>query len=211
MPMDSGRYADVLINIAAAVLIFFLPGGYTIPLFVGLILSHVFIICFDHFRVLRCVPSFCFSSSVVDDYAQLLLILPCSLMLAAFVQKVNCSTESFCLQDSALGLALILSFAAHGTLHWCMLKFLVPKFGDIKEHVPTKLTYQEVAAKIAPSWFNLNPAYCLRSKYFYKHEKPCTFFIQGREHVLRKSDQAMSFFEDPRPVAKEDYTKWKPA
>eukprot|EP00439_Symbiodinium_sp_Y106_P056324 s308_g7.t2 len=203
VPMDSGRYADVLINIAAAVLIFFLPGGYTIPLFVGLILSHVFIICFDHFRVLRCVPSFCFSSSVVDDYAQLLLILPCSLMLAAFVQKVNCSTESFCLQDSALGLALILSFAAHGTLHWCMLKFLVPKFGDIKEHVPTKLTYQEVAAKIAPSWFNLNPAYCLRSKYFYKHEKPCTFFIQGREHVLRKSDQAMSFFEDPRPAQQQ--------
>ncbi|CAE7944032.1 casB [Symbiodinium sp. KB8] len=203
VPMDSGRYADVLINIAAAILIFFLPGGYTITLFVGLILSHVFIICFDHFRVLRCVPSFCFSSSVVDDYAQLLLILPCSLMLAAFVQKVNCSTESFCLQDSALGLTLMLSFAAHGTLHWCMLKFLVPKFGDVKEHVPTKLTYQEVASKIAPSWFNLNPAYCLRSKYFYKHEKPCTFFIQGREHVLRKSDQAMSFFEDQRPAQQQ--------
>ncbi|CAE7407419.1 MCA1, partial [Symbiodinium sp. CCMP2456] len=203
VPMDSGRYADVLINIAAAILIFFLPGGYTITLFVGLILSHVFIICFDHFRVLRCVPSFCFSSSVVDDYAQLLLIIPCSLMLAAFVQKVNCSTDSFCLQDYALGLTLLLSFAAHGTLHWCMLKFLVPKFGDVQEHVPTKLTYQEVAGKIAPSWFNLNPAYCLRSKYFYKHEKPCTFFIQGREHVLRKSDQAMSFFEDQRPAQQQ--------
>lgn len=40
VPMDAGRYADVLINIAAAVLIFFLPGGHTLSLFVTLILSH---------------------------------------------------------------------------------------------------------------------------------------------------------------------------
>ena len=155
-------------------------------------------------------------------------------------------------QDSALGLALILSFAAHGTLHWCsesnaevqwslafrllslrcMLKSLTCKntlrslvctrhracckvpCAQIwryqgacanEAHVPRGAqfysmatccqacvaarsdTLSQVAAKIAPSWFNLNPAYCLRSKYFYKHEKPCTFFIQGREHVLRKS------------------------
>ena len=98
MPMDSGRYADVLINIAAAVLIFFLPGGYTISLLVLLVLSHTqlgltrpnhrsrlseplvpvhgikapipvllsFVLCFDHFRVLRCVPSFCFSSGLAN-------------------------------------------------------------------------------------------------------------------------------------------------
>jgi hypothetical protein len=41
VPMDSGRYADVLINITAAVLIFFLPGGYTLPLFIALALSHL--------------------------------------------------------------------------------------------------------------------------------------------------------------------------
>ena len=41
VPMDSGRYADVLVNITAAVLIFFLPGGYTLPLFIALALSRV--------------------------------------------------------------------------------------------------------------------------------------------------------------------------
>lgn len=43
VPMDSGRYADVLINITAAVLIFYLPGGYTLPLLIALVLSHVYL------------------------------------------------------------------------------------------------------------------------------------------------------------------------
>ncbi|CAJ1446037.1 unnamed protein product [Effrenium voratum] len=91
VPMDAGRYADVLINIAAAVLIFFLPGGHTLSLFVTLILSHSFILCFDHFRVLRCVPSFCFCSSVTDEYAQMLSIIPCSLILVAPRQNLTAS------------------------------------------------------------------------------------------------------------------------
>jgi len=210
VPMDAGRYADVLINIVAAVLIFFLPGGYTMPLLSALILSNLFIVFFDHFRVLRCVPSFCFCSSVVDDYAQKLLILPCSLMLSAFILKYNCTSDSFCVQDSELGFAMLAGFIFHAMLHWWALKSLVPRYGDVKEHVPTKMTYQEVAAAIAPSWFNLNPAYCLRSKYFYKHEKPCTYLIQGREQVLRKSAEAMAFFEDQRRVAKEEYKHWRP-
>ncbi|CAK9080637.1 Metacaspase-1 (PfMCA1) [Cleaved into: Large subunit p20, partial [Durusdinium trenchii] len=118
VPMDSGRYADVLINITAAVLIFFLPGGYTLPLFIALALSRVFIIRFDHYRVLRCVPSFCFCSSVVDDYGQMLLILPCALTLAAFVLKANCTvSSSFCVQDTSLGLSMLLAFTLHVAVH----------------------------------------------------------------------------------------------
>ena len=93
--------------------------------------------------------------------------------------------------------------------HHRFLRTLVPKFGDVKEHVPTKLTYDQVpwllfqldmliftcfrasalqvAAQSSPSWFNMNPAHCLRSKYFHKHEPPCYYLIQGREHVLRKN------------------------
>lgn len=210
VPMDPGRYADVLINITAGVLIFFLPGGYTLPLLVALILSHVFIILFDHFRVLRCVPSFCFSSSVVDDYAQKLLILPCALIMAAFILKSNCTlTSTFCVQDSSLGLSMLMGGALHVGLHWWALQVIVPKFGNVKEHVPTKFTYEQVASLAAPSWFNLNPAYCLRSKYFYKHETPCYYLVQGREHVLRKNDKAMSFFEDQRRVVKETYGRFQ--
>lgn len=206
VPMDSGRYADVLINITAAVLIFFLPGGYTLPLFIALALSHLFIICFDHYRVLRCVPSFCFCSSVVDDYGQMLLILPCALTLAAFVLKANCTvSSSFCVQDTSLGLSMLLAFTLHVAVHWFILQTIVPKLGNVKEHEPTKFTYDQVAGSIAPSWFNLNPAHCLRSKYFYKHPAPCTYFMQGKEHLLRKNEKSMSFYEDQRKVVKERY------
>ena len=206
VPMDSGRYADVLINITAAVLIFYLPGGYTLPLLIALVLSHVFILFFDHFRVLRCVPSFCFCSSVVDDYGQMLLMLPCALIAMAFVLKANCTmSSSFCVQDTSWGLSMLLVFVLHVCVHWFALKTVVPKLGNVKEHEPTKFTYEQVAASVAPSWFNLNPAHCLRSKYFYKHSSPCTYFIQGKEQVLRKNDQSMSFYEDQRRVVKEKY------
>lgn len=63
----------------------------------------------------------------------------------------------------------------------------------------------QVASMAAPSWFNLNPGHCLRSKYFYKHPTPCSYFIQGREQLLRKNDKAMSFFEDQRKVQARKY------
>ncbi|CAJ1332725.1 unnamed protein product [Effrenium voratum] len=141
----------------------------------------------------------------------MLSIIPCSLILVALAFKFNCDfSESFCFKDSSLGVVMLLAFFLHASAHWWALKFIVPKFGDVKEHEPTKLHYEEVASSVAPSFFNLNPAFCLRSKYFYKHETPCTLLIQGREHVLKKSEASLCHFDDPRPVEKEEYGRWRP-
>mmetsp|Transcript_29691 Transcript_29691/g.84820 ORF Transcript_29691/g.84820 Transcript_29691/m.84820 type:complete len:533 (+) Transcript_29691:507-2105(+) len=87
VPFDLSRYADINLNIMLAVLIFFFPGGYTLPLFLGLVGSHMFIYCYDHWRILRSSPSCYFSTMQVDWWVQWMLSIPCGLILAALVFK----------------------------------------------------------------------------------------------------------------------------
>eukprot|EP00931_Biecheleriopsis_adriatica_P016003 TRINITY_DN11951_c0_g1_i4.p1 TRINITY_DN11951_c0_g1~~TRINITY_DN11951_c0_g1_i4.p1 ORF type:complete len:1101 (+),score=168.31 TRINITY_DN11951_c0_g1_i4:81-3383(+) len=85
VPMDAGRYADVLLNICVATLVFFMPSGYIAGIFITLVASHIFIFCFDHYRVLRCVPSFTLSSSAIDDFVGYMCMIPCVVILLALV------------------------------------------------------------------------------------------------------------------------------
>eukprot|EP00971_Amphidinium_carterae_P305898 6078997-Amphidinium_carterae.1 len=75
--MDLSRYADLLLNLILMSLAFFLPSGFIFSLLLLLIASHVCIYVFDHWRVLRSVPSCIFTSLKVDRCAQLLLSIPC--------------------------------------------------------------------------------------------------------------------------------------
>eukprot|EP00931_Biecheleriopsis_adriatica_P016001 TRINITY_DN11951_c0_g1_i2.p1 TRINITY_DN11951_c0_g1~~TRINITY_DN11951_c0_g1_i2.p1 ORF type:complete len:104 (+),score=15.97 TRINITY_DN11951_c0_g1_i2:256-567(+) len=101
---------------------------------------------------------------------------------------------------------MVLAAVAHCGLHRLALQKLVPKLAGLHKHQRSVQHYRDVAADVAPSWFNTNPAYCLRSQFFYKHDQPCFYFIPGREHVLRKDTKIGTFFEDDRQVAKE---KWQ--
>merc|ERR1719240_2226548 len=50
-PMDLPRYADVILNLMLAVLMFFFPGGFIHKLFLGFIIAHIWIYAYDHYRV----------------------------------------------------------------------------------------------------------------------------------------------------------------
>merc|ERR1719230_779367 len=78
-PMEMGRYADLLLNVLLGILIFYFPGGFTHSLFFALAASHVFIYSFDHYRVLRVIPSCTFASLDVDWCSQAMLAPCCGL------------------------------------------------------------------------------------------------------------------------------------
>merc|ERR1719174_3246791 len=86
-PMDLSRYADLLLNLMLAVMMFFFPGGYLFTIMAGLIFSHIVIYLYDHYRVLRSIPACDFATSHVDWYAQALLSLPCGLLLSCAAFK----------------------------------------------------------------------------------------------------------------------------
>merc|ERR1719210_876488 len=54
--IDLGRYADILLNMALGIGIFYFPGGYTHTLFLGMAFSHIYTYLLDKYRLLRTVP-----------------------------------------------------------------------------------------------------------------------------------------------------------
>jgi len=193
-PMDLGRYADILVNVFLAVLVFLFPGGYTVLTFGALVLSHAYIYCYDHWRVLRAVPSFCVSSFILSNWSSGLLSVPCGILLATCVFKTNCNPGFPCAEDKALYLRCAAAFVIHIALHLLLLAYVVPVFGNA-HCTASKSTYEECSQKCAQSWFTMNPVHCLRSKYIYEHDPPCDFCTTGKEHLLRRNKAIGQHFE----------------
>lgn len=194
---DLSRYADLMLDVMIAVLIFFFPGGYNIQMFVGLALSHVYIYFFDHYRVLRSIQSCNYADKMVDWWTQWMMCIPCGFMLACVVFKANCQPGYPCVEGNTMVLGCSLAFVGHILLHTLALKFIVPKFGLSGDSDGAESnTYQDCSRRIACSWFTANPVYCLRSQYIYQHSPPCVFCIPGKEHLIETNEDIGLYFND---------------
>jgi hypothetical protein len=199
IPFDMGRYADLLLNVVLAIIIFYFPGGFTLRLFLWLAASHVFIYCFDHWRVLRVIPACNFATIDVDWAAQALLAPCCGIILSCLIFKANCQDYGYCLASWHLPVVCIIAFFLHCIVHLWILVNIVPRFQK-EQAVSTEVkTYEVVAKETACSWFNANPVHCLRSKYVYRHDPPCELWISGKEHMLQPNPAISCYFDDQEP------------
>mmetsp|Transcript_3500 Transcript_3500/g.7649 ORF Transcript_3500/g.7649 Transcript_3500/m.7649 type:complete len:271 (-) Transcript_3500:43-855(-) len=203
--MDLSRYADVLLNLMLVVLVFYFPGGYTIQMFVALAFSHIVIFAYDHYRVLRFIPSCEFASMKVDWWAQWFLCIPCGLLLSCTCMKSNCEPGFHCWSGMELLCKCSAAFVCHVTLHTLVLLFVVPWFG-LREEPPSNESFKKCAQRIACSWFTSNPVHCLRSTYVYHHDPPCDFCVAGKEHLLRVNKAIGCYFSDKAAEA-EDFSE----
>jgi len=202
---DLSRYADLMLDVMIAVLIFFFPGGYNIQMFVGLAASHVYIYFFDHYRVLRSIQSCNYADKMVDWWTQWMMSIPCGFMLACVVFKANCQPGYPCVDGDTMVAGCAVAFFAHIVLHTLALKFVVPMFGLSGESDGADSnTYQDCSRRIACSWFSANPMYCLRSQYVYQHNPPCVYCIPGKEHLIEVNEDIGLYFNDC-PAKEEDY------
>jgi len=201
IPMDMGRYADILLNMVLGILIFYFPGGYTHKLFLGLAGSHVFIYFFDHCRVLRTVPQITIATMDVDWWSQLLLAPVVALVLSCLIFKANCQDYGFCLEGATLIFTCGAAFALHCIVHSILLIYVVPMLGKPapEEDPCAHVTFKDVAEIYPTSWFTSNPVHCLRSQHIFKHNPPCKFVFSGKEHLLKKNEKIGCFFEDTAP------------
>lgn len=204
-PMDMGRYGDILLNLLLVCMIFFFPSGQILPILLTYVVSHAYIYCYDQYRILRCVPAFDYGSEEVDKYAQWMMILPCSTLAACAVFKLNCIEGNFCYEGWALAKLMSMAFFGHALLHFVLLKTIVPIVGALHKHVESEETYEQCAKKEPCGWFNANPIHCLRSKYVHKDEPSCCYYVQGKEHLIRKNAAIGVYFEDRRQSKKEIY------
>merc|ERR1719272_2447040 len=121
---DLGRYADILLNVFLGILIFYFPGGYIHTLFFAMAFSHSFIHCFDHWRVLKVIPSIKIVSTNVDWWAQVMMCGCCGVILSCLVFKANCETYvNYCLQDVALVGTCSFAAIVHFIVHFLLLHY----------------------------------------------------------------------------------------
>jgi len=217
-PFDLSRYADIHLNVILAVLILFFPGGYNLHMFFGLAASHAWIYLYDHYRALRFSPAFVYASMDVDWVAQWMFCLPCAVLLAAFLFKLE-TAQDFALTRAAFGpklgdpdmsstglvLLLCLACLVHVAMHTWALKRLVPLFGIKPDALECPgETYRECAERLACSFITANPVHCLRSRYIHQHDPPTAWCMKGKEHLMKANPTAGQYFQD-RVADPENY------
>jgi hypothetical protein len=204
MPMNLGRYSDLILNMTLAVMVLFLPGGFVMPMFLALVLSHIYIYCMDSWRVLRAVPNFCYARNVCDQFASSWMALSCALTLSAAVFK---GYNVYWPELSGVTLSCVMSWAFFG--HIFLHIFIIRKIYAWKPgHKQSEETYDQVAKTCAQTWFSSNPVHCLRSKYIWGHEPAQVYHMMGKEHLQRENPVIHSHFEDTE-AQKADQPKQK--
>ncbi|CAE7700890.1 unnamed protein product [Symbiodinium sp. CCMP2456] len=193
---DMARYADVVLNMTQATVSLFFSPGYVWPTFIFLFLSHLFVYAWDHYRVLRHVRQFRFSSYRTEKVAQRLLAVPgaslaaCVMFQLYQVQAVRPTTKF------AAVVTLSAPALLHIALYMLVLEYAVPWLGRTA-HVPAMQRYSEVAKIFPGNFFNMNPVHCLRSRYLHNHQPPCIFYQIGKEHLLEPNPKLGLFYSAP--------------
>lgn len=211
--MEMGRYADIILNVLLGNVIFFFPGGYTHTLFFGMAFAHIYIYCFDQYRVLRSVPACTFANNEVDWWSQV-MIIPCvGMVLMCAIFKGNKQGYGYYYEGNSIVPVCCWAFCIHCVVHFLMLVFVVPLFGKkpVENEKLDAMTYREVNQGIAASWFSTNPIHCLRSQKIYKHAPSCTYLFMGKDHVLQVNESIGCYFcDDAGQTPRDDDDKdWK--
>mmetsp|Transcript_71106 Transcript_71106/g.186470 ORF Transcript_71106/g.186470 Transcript_71106/m.186470 type:complete len:953 (-) Transcript_71106:195-3053(-) len=204
IPLDMGRYADLILNVILGILIFYFPGGYTWVLFFGMAGSHAYIYAFDHWKILRNIPTCVIASMDIDWWAQALLIPCMGLMASCLVFKYNCDPLiKNRLEGNVMLLACCGAFVAHCVVQTLVLVYVVPMCGKSApedEEGEEELTFAQLAASKPCSWFTANPVHCLRSKHIYKHSPACQPFHLGKEHHMKVNKAIGCHFQTEKHV-----------
>jgi len=202
---DLGRYADILLNVFLGIIIFYFPGGYIHTLFFAMAFSHSFIYCFDHWRVLKVIPSVKIVSTNVDWWAQVMMCGCCAVILSCLVMKANCETYSgYCIQNWELISACSVAGTCHFIVHLLLLVYLVPKLGKELEDENEGMTFESAAKDEARTWFASNPVHCLRSELIHGDKPHCRLTSWGKEHFLEVNAKIGCHFTDDA-AEEEDY------
>jgi len=223
-PYDLSRYGDILVNVMLCVLALFFTYRDLYLVFIWLLVSLILVYCWDHFRYLRCSQRCYFASPSLDQTKDYLMAFPCAMMAASMVFRAWAASDEGFLEDmhtmwqevvteNQYGMVLtpmatlsrhtivrnlITAFFVHLFAHFLLLSHFVPMIGDIGAEHDEEVLYSETAEHAPSTWFTANPVHCLRSKYFFKHEPPCTPCMVGKEYLMQPNPDIGLYFKPAR-------------
>jgi len=154
--------------------------------FLALIISHLYLYCYDQVKVLRYVVSFEFSSSDVHTLGMKLFSIPLSILAGALVFKANQLTGGQdlgggFLKDNILLMAIVGAMLLHVLLHLGLLHCVASGFSAGVDRSESKATYENTAKLFPATYFSVNPVHCLRSKYGINQKEEEQFYSPFRQ------------------------------
>jgi len=220
VPYDLSRYGDILVNIMLCVLALFFTYRDVYMVFLYMLVSLLVIYAWDHFRYLRCSQRCYFASASLDSTTHYLLAVPCGIMAASMVFRAWAASDEGFLEEfhgtwqetvkqhpyghiavvsrETIFRNLCTAFVVHLLAHFLLLHHLVPRLGEIGEDHDQDVPYDKTAQHTPCNWFTANPVHCMRSKYFFKHEPPCTFSMVGKEYLMQPNPSIGLFYKPAR-------------
>eukprot|EP00416_Gambierdiscus_australes_P015765 CAMPEP_0171077984 /NCGR_PEP_ID=MMETSP0766_2-20121228/14369_1 /TAXON_ID=439317 /ORGANISM="Gambierdiscus australes, Strain CAWD 149" /LENGTH=953 /DNA_ID=CAMNT_0011535079 /DNA_START=67 /DNA_END=2925 /DNA_ORIENTATION=+ len=218
-PFDLARYGDILVNAMLCVSLCAFTYRDLWTIFGCLLVSLVWIYSYDRYRLLRLCTRSSFVSQKLSHLAQWLSALPCAILSATMAFRVHAASVHHAddplvtifgrvedagmsvfgiLNRAAIVCAMLFAAIAHLVFHFAALHWLVPHFSTVECAHDMTVPYGLIASSHPCNWFNANPVFCLRSKYFYKHEQPCVQFKSGKEYLLRANPSlGQHFYREP--------------
>merc|ERR1719215_394605 len=101
---------------------------------------------------------------------------------------------------------MVVAALVHLALHFSALHWLIPYLTkeEESEH-DQRVPYSKTASTMPCNWFNANPIYCLRSRYFYKYDMPVVNFLPGKEYLLKPNPSLGQHYHAEQPE-EEDFS-----
>merc|ERR1712137_905669 len=194
-PMDLSRYADLVVNVILVTLSLVLSTGLILQTLIGFMIGSAFIYFYDHWRVLRNVQSFYFSSGSMDKVAMKVMIIPCALLLVSSLFQA----ERLGYLNISCRTCLLLG-VGHFFIHERVLSTCIKIWRVREDYVENSTPYETCARRQPSNWFNTNPVHCLRSKHLHGDFPACVYCVKGKEFLLQKNEQIGLFFEAENPA-----------
>jgi len=187
--MEQGRFADALFNMVLVCMIPFISPAYLAWTWGAMIISHIYLYVYDQCKILRYVRKFNFSGPEVHWLGMQLFAVPCAILAAAFVFKINQWSSdsdelgSGVLEGYQVGAACLGAMTVHFIIHLTVLEYVVKPYETSSK--AGKAIYNEAAKTQAATHFSTNPIHCLRSKYVLNHSPPQLPYAAGKEHLMK--------------------------
>lgn len=227
-PFDLSRYGDISINtmLCVGLLAFTYRDLHTV--FFWLLVSLVWLYGWDTVRFLRYSARSSFVTSKMDETAHILCAMPCAILASCIAFRLYSFKNNFTddlqglmdyyraseavdaastvLNRDTIVVIMLMAGAGHLFVHLYVLTKYVPEWGRVEVPHQEDVQYSDKSAEMPCNWFNANPIFCLRAKYFYEYRHPCHPFCVGKEFILEVNPALGQHYEHAPPLPDNDKT-----
>jgi len=196
MEIQIGDYANLIVIPSVCMVTLFTVSPFTSQMFYCMLVWSIFYYFFLRYLHLRFCKRCYYTTNNVDNFVNILMGIPLSLVAAAWCQwglraRILFPDLDYGVKFGMIWLVFALSFALWVAAYFHGVK---PFKDDLGYEEEEKLTFREVKENLFYSWFNCNPVFVLKCAFLWQDEKG------NMEEAWKKNPHPIASGEDPTKV-----------